>query len=104
MLAQVIDQSATLKGSPITWGDALIALSVLTATGGAVWRIGVLFNRIDKKMDHIDGRVGDLEEDSFGVSKACELALRGAILNPGMRVPDPRDPSQVITVSLEDQR
>ena len=39
-----------------------------------------------------------LVEDHYGITAASEAALRQAIENPGMRVPDPRDPERVIVV------
>lgn len=42
--------------------------------------------------------IAELKADSLTIPRACELALRMAVENPGVRVPDPRDPSKVIVV------
>ena len=42
--------------------------------------------------------VADTAQDRFTLTAASEQALRWAIENPQLHVPDPRDPSRIITV------
>lgn len=76
---------------PLTLGEVLIIATIIASTAGAVWRIGMVFGRFET-------RIVALEKDKFPMSVASEAALRMAILNPGMPVPDPRDPTKVIVV------
>ena len=91
MLAQ-----STLESTPITLGDLLLVGSVFTATFIAIWRINTMFAKFNNRLE-------DLEKDQFGMSQMSELALRQAIANPTMRVPDPRNPKQLIQVFDEDE-
>ena len=77
---------------PLNIGDALTILTILGSTAAAVWRIGKVINKFES-------RLLDLEKDRYPLSVASEAALRLAILNPGMAVPDPRNPTQVIVVN-----
>lgn len=61
-----------------------IVFALVTGT----WTLAGIYNRFRL-----------LEDDAYGLSRACEVALREAIENPGHRVPDPRDPKQIIVVN-----
>lgn len=43
--------------------------------------------------------VAQVRLNSYALAAAAEQALRFAIENPGIRVPDPRDPTRVIVVN-----
>lgn len=70
-----------------------------TSIGGAAtatwWFAGKLADlqrgqvALDEKLDRMVG-------ERYTVSAAAEQALRMALENPGLRVPDPRDPSRII--------
>lgn len=77
---------------PITGGDLLTIVAILSSAGAAVWRISTV-------LGHFENRIVELERDRYPLSVASENALRMAIENPGMRVPDPRDPNRVIHVT-----
>ena len=62
-----------------------VSIIVLIVTG--TWFVAAAYTRLNV-----------LERDHFGIAAAAEVALRQAIANPGMKVPDPRDPSRVIVV------
>jgi hypothetical protein len=67
----------------------LIAILCVTVTG-VIGGAGFVY----KVTDEID----DLKADHFGKALMSEWALRTAIANPGMEVPDPRDPNRLIVV------
>lgn len=48
------------------------------------------------KLNKIDSRLQDIERDHFTKSEAEAHALRMAIENPSIRVPDPRNPGKVL--------
>jgi len=85
---------------------------MLIATGwGAAWYISGTVDKFDigrqalqDQVTAIEKSVSDIRvdalEDRYTLTAASEKALRTAIENPGMRVPDPRDPSEIITVSV----
>lgn len=85
-----------MKEMVITLGDLIVAGSIGAAAFGVVWRMSKLFERQNNRMVK-------LEEDHFGMSRACEVALRIAIHNPGHQVPDPRDPSKMISTPSENR-
>lgn len=63
------------------------ALTALVASVPIFW--GGAFTLIRLKM---------IEENQYTKAAAVEQALRMAIENPGMSVPDPRDPAKMILV------
>jgi hypothetical protein len=77
---------------PINVGDMLTIITILGSTAMAVWRISKVINRFES-------RLLDLEKDRYPMSIASENALRLAILNPGIQIPDPRDPNRTIVVN-----
>lgn len=74
----------------ITWG-LLGAVCIASLTIG--WRAAVVLSRIDR-------RLASLEESRYTLPAAAEHALRFALENPGLSVPDPRDPSKLIVSPL----
>lgn len=71
-----------------------ILITVVTCT----WKIASTMNEVNTTMRNLDARVSAIENNRFRISDAAEVALRTAIENPKMRVPDPRDPSKIIVV------
>ena len=69
----------------------LVSTVVITGVSCTVW--------IVKTMGKLTLRIERLEADHYTRSEAAEAALRMAIANPGMSVPDPRNPGQIITAS-----
>ena len=74
----------------ITWGDLFIASTILLTGGGIILKLSKLFEKQNN-------RLGVLERDHYGMSRASEDALRHALANPGHRVPDPRHPDRIIS-------
>lgn len=78
--------------------DSKITMGVAGTLGllaiGATWHVGVQLSAINQRLDQLEKNVGE----RFTLTAASEQALREAIENPGHRVPDPRDPSQIIEV------
>jgi len=66
-------------------------LTVVTTGMGATWFLSQRFERMQHQID-------TLLSDRYSLTQASERALRTAIENPGMRVPDPRDPNKIILV------
>lgn len=52
---------------------------------------------VEIRKDLIDLQA-QMKDDRYTLTAASEKALRTAIENPGMRVPDPRDPDKIISV------
>lgn len=53
---------------------------------------------VRQSIDALIVRVSTIEGQRYSKPEAVEQAMRMAIENPGMRVPDPRNPSQIIIV------
>lgn len=60
---------------------------------GSVWSVGWW---IAKKLTKFENRLFELERDKWGLAAESEYALRTALANPGLRVPDPRNPGRYI--------
>lgn len=69
----------------------LVVTVVATGVSCTVW--------ITKAMARMTSRIERLEADHYTRSEAEAAALRMAIANPGMSVPDPRNPGKLITAS-----
>lgn len=82
-----------------------INVGILLVIGGAgtvaaaAWWIATRLGSIDGKFDALNTSIKEMQADAFPLSRASEVALRMAIENVGMRVPDPRDPHRVIVVN-----
>jgi len=81
---------------------------VLVGTGwGAAWYIARTVTYFDEgrkalqyDVDAIRQSMALADADKYTLTAASEKALRTAIENPGMRVPDPRNPNVIIEVRL----
>ena len=93
-----------MQATSVSWDGLLVAGSVMIATVGAVWKYSVMFNRLLTRMQQTEDRIMALEDDAFGLAKMCELALRTALNNPDMNIPDPRNPSKIICVQQREKR
>lgn len=85
---------------------ALLATLLLVGGGiatfaGGVWYLGRALQRIDGRLETLESRITAVEQsDNITSAKASELALRAAIANPGLKLPDPRNPSLYIRVEV----
>lgn len=86
---------------------ALIGLLIAIASmiGGAIW---ILYGHISRghseikaEIANISNRIQTLERDNYTKPEAEAHALRLALNNPHLRVPDPRDPTQILHVPRE---
>lgn len=75
-----------------------LVASVLVTVVTCTWKMASTLNEVNSTMRNLDARVSAVESNRFRISDAAEVALRTAIENPKMRVPDPRDPSRIIAV------
>jgi hypothetical protein len=71
-----------------------VASAVVVFAVVATWHVTKTLSSIRADIKSIGEELGN----SFTLDKASEQALRMAIENPGMRVPDPRDPAKIIEV------
>jgi hypothetical protein len=69
------------------------AASVAVVVGGFAWAVHA-------SLDDVSDRLGIIEQDRLGLTRASELAARAALENPGLRIPDPRDPNRVLVARL----
>lgn len=75
---------------------AVIALIGVVIT--CSWWLSNKVGAIDKSLTEMSNRIVLLEDGRFSKAEAAEQAYRMAIENPGLRVPDPRNPAQIIIV------
>lgn len=68
--------------------------------GGAVWllsnKISSGHTELKSGISKISSRIDVLERDNYTKPEAEAHALRLALNNPHLRVPDPRNPSQIL--------
>lgn len=77
----------------------LSAMLAIISTGmGASWVIRSEISANRALIYQMQQDLDEFDRDRYTLPMAAEKALRTAILNPGMRVPDPRDPSSVFVV------
>ena len=55
---------------------------------------------LTRKIDMMEYRLSALEKEQYTLAEAAEAALRLAIANPRLRVPDPRNPEVLIRVEV----
>lgn len=76
-----------------------LVVSLISAAVGCTWWLGRRLNKIDSAFMSLGGRLEAIEQrelDNYTLAQAEVHALRTAIANPAMKVPDPRDPSRII--------
>ena len=75
-----------------------LVMTVLAAvTSGSIWGTRVLSGLQETAAQH--GKLIEaLQKESWTIAAQSEHALRTAMENPGLRVPDPRDPSHIFEV------
>lgn len=78
---------------------------LITIIGGILW-INNSFNNFQLQITELKTQIAAIQtildsnkENRLTKSEAAEAALRAAILNPGMRIPDPRNLNLTIVVS-----
>ncbi|MFN0133440.1 MAG: hypothetical protein ACKVW3_13050 [Phycisphaerales bacterium] len=86
----------------ITLGTALTVVSISIS---ATWWFSQQLSGLKSEITFISERMGRNENDLasaktalYSMAAASEQALRMALENPGLRVPDPRDPNRIIEV------
>lgn len=92
-MAEPIFSERTRIALPIALQMTLLA-SVIGCTATVVWAAQSLKSQLDANSDGLEM----LKSEMYPMAVASEQALRTAIENPGMRVPDPRDPNRIIVV------
>ena len=81
------------KNTPMTLGLVALFLGPLIAA--------VIFGmRVDGSVDALQMEFTLWKNNQYSLTSASEDALRMAVENPGMRVPDPRHPGSVIVVEV----
>lgn len=73
---------------------AAIAMCCVVFSCG--WWIASTISYTNELIASIDARLQVVESEKYTLSMACENALRMALANPGVRVPDPRVPGNLI--------
>ncbi len=85
--------------------ESTLTITLAAASGllifaiGATWWVAKTLSNITTQIRTMLTRL----DNAFTIEKASEQALRMAIENPGMRVPDPRDPTKIIEVRSRDE-
>lgn len=65
----------------------------------AVWHAAGAANQLNARIAELKARLDTSERENYTLARAAEVALRNAILNPGVRFADPRDPTRYVEVS-----
>lgn len=72
--------------------------AVILFVGGGAWKASAFASGIEVELKSLRGDLTTLAGDRFTLAMASEQALRTAMANPGLRVPDPRNPGQFFFV------
>lgn len=86
------------KETKISLSLALLLVSCTGAVVGSIWRFAGRVDEVTRQTEQVNVKLESMKSEMFTQSQAAEQALRTAMLNPGLRVPDPRNPGQVIVV------
>ena len=73
-------------------------VALVLFVGGGAWQASSFASGIEVELKRLRLDLTQLSEDRFTVAMASEQSLRTAIANPGMKVPDPRNPGQYFFV------
>ncbi|QQS08659.1 MAG: hypothetical protein IPK69_11820 [Phycisphaerales bacterium] len=76
------------------------AIAVVSTSIAATWWFSQQLAHFRSELATLASRISQGEAEvakSYTLAAASEQALRMALENPGLRVPDPRNPSQLIT-------
>lgn len=87
------------RDTKITIGTAVAVVGLAI---GSTWWVAERLNDTTAQLINIRSEIEGVTAkmtDLYKKSEASEQALRMALENPGLRVPDPRDPSKVFTSS-----
>lgn len=80
-------------------GAIVLALVALMGTIiGGTWKIAAVMNNMSTELKSLSSSLDEVKSASYTLARASEQALRTAIENPSLRVPDPRDPNKLIIV------
>lgn len=79
------EQSVTIsENTKVKLGVVIGAVTVLAALGAT--------------LSSLRADVDEIKNNRWTIAQECESVLRTAILNPGIKMPDPRNPGSVIVV------
>jgi len=65
---------------------------------GGTWKLALVMNTMTTQIINLHDDLENVKSNSYTLSRASEQALRTALENPSLRVPDPRDPNKLIVV------
>ena len=90
--------------TPKEWATFAVYIGPICGTiMGASYFLGGKAEKLQRDMQDQRLDFEALKSETYTLPMAAEQALRMAIENPGMRVPDPRNPNEVIVVSGKSQ-
>jgi hypothetical protein len=99
-LSPTLDENTKVPLRAIFVALGIFGGGIATFAGG-IWYLGRSLQRIDSRLETLEARITAVENsDNLTSAKASELALRAAIANPGLKLPDPRNPSLYIRVEV----
>lgn len=75
------------------------AFACIFSIVSCTWYLAVKLNAGNALLEGLTARVTAIESNRYRISDASEQALRLAIENPGLRVPDPRNTADIIVVA-----
>lgn len=89
------------QNSRVTLG---VVGAILVVGIGATWTLATVvinqFSSIRSEIRDLTSGLEAVKVDRYTLAAASETALRTAIENPGLRVPDPRNPGKVFVVDI----
>lgn len=88
-----------LKGFIDKYGPAMsVVLTIIVSAFGLGAKFTAENEKVLGQLTDFNRRLSEQENNTLTIPMAAEHALRMAIANPGMKVPDPRDPNILIEV------
>lgn len=75
-----------------------IIFTIIATVTSATWYVSKELQQIHHSFELNSQRISNLEKDTIKIPFASEAALRTAIANRGLKIPDPRDLTKFIYV------
>lgn len=103
LIGLLVVVTGAAAGWAVNFNDKIAAGNIATEVLRGEMKVGFASaaleqSRFEAMIREIASDIQAMRRDTYTLSNASEAAARMALYNPGMRVPDPRDPSKVIEV------
>lgn len=91
----------SLAESVLVTSDTGVALGVVVTVVACTWVMATKMSKLTSAMHSMKEDFDQMKAQTYTKAEAAEVALRTALMNPDMKVPDPRDPDKILGPNTE---